>query len=153
MNYTSVKTPTWGNGAHTGIIMWVTFDGVGEVSFFASPNDPEEHGRELFARASEGEFGEIAEYVAPVIQRVIPESVTRFQAKAALSQVKDRDGISMLTRVEDYLTSKADDITKLAWSEALHFVRKSTMVRAIAAMLELTSEQVDDLFIFASTIE
>lgn len=38
----------------------------GWIPFMASPDDCEAHGRELYARAIAGEFGDIAPYVAPV---------------------------------------------------------------------------------------
>jgi len=42
------------------IDMLVKFDHMdGEVWFTASPDDPEPHGRELYQRAINGEFGEI----------------------------------------------------------------------------------------------
>jgi len=37
----------------------------GWLPFSAHPNDPEEHGRDLYARAIAGEFGPIAAYVPP----------------------------------------------------------------------------------------
>jgi len=37
--------------------------------FNASPNDPEEHGRDIYAWAIDGEFGAIAPYVAPVMTK------------------------------------------------------------------------------------
>lgn len=41
----------------------------GWIPFTASPDDVTEYGRELFARVSAGEFGEVAEYVAPPVSR------------------------------------------------------------------------------------
>jgi hypothetical protein len=37
----------------------------GLIQFTASPNDPEEHGRELYQRAVNGEFGKISPYESP----------------------------------------------------------------------------------------
>jgi hypothetical protein len=62
-----VKNPVWANPEHSLInlvIKWNRF--AEELPFTADPNDPEEHGRALFASALAGEFGEVAEYVAPV---------------------------------------------------------------------------------------
>lgn len=42
------------------IDMTVDFEGIGPVPFTATPNDCEEHGRELYARAVAGDFGPIA---------------------------------------------------------------------------------------------
>lgn len=38
----------------------------GWIPFTASPHDPEQHGREIYAAAMAGDFGEIAEYVEPI---------------------------------------------------------------------------------------
>lgn len=56
------------------IVKFKEFDN--ELPFGASPNDSEEHGRILFARAKAGEFGEIATYIAqmkPEIKMLMPE--------------------------------------------------------------------------------
>lgn len=39
----------------------------GWIPFTASPGDVEAHGRDLFARATAGEFGPVAEFVAPTV--------------------------------------------------------------------------------------
>lgn len=56
----------WANAGRTVITMMVTHNTYGDIPFSASPDDTEAHGRELFERAAAGEFGEIAEFVAPV---------------------------------------------------------------------------------------
>jgi len=63
MQYTNAHSPSF--DATGGIQLFVTFEGLGEVPFGASPNDAEAHGREIYARALAGEYGEVAPYVAP----------------------------------------------------------------------------------------
>jgi hypothetical protein len=61
------KNPVYENEQGTFIslvIKWKEFNE--EMPFGASPDDVESHGRELFARAKAGEFGEVAPYVAPI---------------------------------------------------------------------------------------
>ena len=62
-------TPTnmrWADAEHTQILMDVVFDHLrDEVPFRADPNDVEEHGRELYARAAAGDFGPVGDYEAP----------------------------------------------------------------------------------------
>lgn len=66
MKWDSVVSPTWANASHAAINMRVKFAHLKEeVPFTADPNDCEEHGRDLYARAVAGEFGEVAEYVLP----------------------------------------------------------------------------------------
>lgn len=61
MNIISAANPQWADAAHTIINLDVTFDTIGTVPFTASANDVEQHGRDLFTRASAGEFGAISD--------------------------------------------------------------------------------------------
>lgn len=64
---------------------------------------------------------------------------SRFQAKAALHLA------GLLPAVETAI-AQADPVTQLAWAEAVEYQRNSPTILALAAALELTDEQVDDLF-------
>lgn len=81
--------------------------------------------------------------VQPVVP--VPESVSAFQAKAALMLA------GILPQVEATI-AQADAFTQLAWAEALTFRRDSPAIAALSAALGLTSAQVDDLFRTAATI-
>lgn len=60
------KNPKWVDVEHSRIDIIAKFEHLNnEVPFTADPNDCEAHGRDIFARAVAGEFGEIAEYVPP----------------------------------------------------------------------------------------
>jgi len=61
MDYTSVSSPKWSKD-RASIEVLATFPGVGEVDFSAAPDDPEPHGREIYARAVVGDFGPIADF-------------------------------------------------------------------------------------------
>lgn len=79
---------------------------------------------------------------------VVPASVSRFQARAALAQA------GLLSTVDTYMSGlPADNIQRLAWQDATEFYRSSATVAAMASMLGLTDEQVDDLFVTAATIQ
>ena len=66
MNVISASNPYWANAEHTAINLVVKFNHLpDEVPFTAAQNDCEPHGRDIFQRAIENEFGEIAEYQAP----------------------------------------------------------------------------------------
>lgn len=94
--------------------------------------------------------GEITEHddAPPANQPLqIPKSVTRFQAKAALL------GAGLLAQVDAYMAlPDTPMVTKLAWTETQDFERGSPTVAGLSALLGLTSEQVDALFITASGI-
>lgn len=84
---------------------------------------------------------------APTLAPVVPQKVTRFQAKAALL------GAGLLAQVEAYMAlPDTPAVTKLAWTETQDFERGSPTVAGLSALLGLTSEQVDALFITASGI-
>lgn len=53
----------------TTIDLEIEHPALGWLPFTASPDDVEEHGRELFARATEGAFGPVADYIAPAPQQ------------------------------------------------------------------------------------
>jgi hypothetical protein len=61
-----VKNPRWANAQHTLIDIEIEHPEYGWLPFTANPNDVEEHGRQLYAEAAAGQFGPVAEYVAPV---------------------------------------------------------------------------------------
>jgi hypothetical protein len=85
------------------------------------------------------------DWIAPPVY--IPQSVTRFQGKAALMQA------GLLASVEAAVAASTDPLLPLAWDEALTFERQSAMVTGLAAALGLTSQQIDDLFVAAAQIQ
>lgn len=58
------KNPVYSDA---GVNMEVLFSEIGEwIPFHATEHDTEEHGRELYQRAIDGEFGVVAPYVEPI---------------------------------------------------------------------------------------
>lgn len=75
----------------------------------------------------------------------VPESVSRFQARASLYQA------GLLDLIDEYMALPTTPrIQKMAWEDAIEFRRDSPTVAALAQVLELTSDQVDNLFIYAT---
>lgn len=71
INLIDAQNPQWGNAEHTIIEVeakWEHLENEGYLPFLANPNDIEAHGVDLYNRCVAGEFGEIAEYVAPVVE-------------------------------------------------------------------------------------
>ena len=78
---------------------------------------------------------------------VVPKSVTRFQARAALYQA------GLLTAVEGKMGEPATaKIAQIAWEDADIFLRDSPTVAGMAAALGLDEATVDGLFIAAAKI-
>jgi hypothetical protein len=78
----------------------------------------------------------------------VPQSVSRFQARAALFEA------GKLEQVETLMAApETPMLMKLAWEDAQEFKRTSPTVAAMAAALSLTEEELDNLFISASQIQ
>jgi len=77
----------------------------------------------------------------------IPATVTRFQALAVLAAG------GYLDTVRTYIATLGEDnITRLAWENATDWERTSPTLNALATMLNLTSAEVDALFVAASQV-
>lgn len=78
----------------------------------------------------------------------VPQTVTRFQALAALHI------IGKLVEAEAKMADPATNpLTVLAWRNEQTFKRSSSLVQDIGRLLDLSEQQLDDLFITASGIE
>lgn len=72
--------------------------------------------------------------------------VSRFQCRAALMQAG-------LLEAAEYVVSQADELTRMAWVDAIEFRRASPTIEALAAALGLDESGLDDLFAKAAQIE
>ena len=68
------KNPVWGDEKKTFILLDCKFSHYADIgmtenngyySFGASPDDIEEHGRQIFEKAKAGDYGTVGDYVAP----------------------------------------------------------------------------------------
>jgi hypothetical protein len=80
MSYTQIKNPQWANAEHTLINCEVDFDDLAQefVPFTAVVSGDYEYTHQIFAECVAGNYGNIAEYVAPAPN---PEIVAKEQAK------------------------------------------------------------------------
>jgi hypothetical protein len=62
MQIEQAKNPLWANAEHTAIDCEINHSTYGWIPFTASPDDVEQHGREIFAQLSQGT---VADYVPP----------------------------------------------------------------------------------------
>lgn len=147
MNILSASNPQWADAAHTIINLDVDFKEMGPVPFTASANDTEPHGKDLFTRASAGEFGPLAVYVAPPV--AIPTVVTMRQARLALL------GAGLLTTVNSAIAAMsgtAGDAARIEWEFAATVDRGSPLVASLSAALNLSPAQLDSLFSAAAVL-
>lgn len=86
--------------------------------------------------------------LAPSPSATIPQSVSRFQARAALHLA------GLLDDVETMIAAPGTPaLAKLAWQDAQEFRRTSPTVLAMAGALGMTDAQLDDLFTAAAGID
>jgi len=141
MNYSNVTSPSWADQGHTGVRMVVTFDHCGTGPFTAADHDTEPHGRELYARAIAGDFGPIAEYVAP--PPVIPTVVTMAQARLALLHA---GLLPQVTSAIAALTGVDGDAARITWEFSPVVRRSAALVTQIATALGWGAAELDALF-------
>lgn len=88
---------------------------------------------------------EIAALPAPQPDPV-PQSVSRFQAKAALALA------GLLEQANAVVAASGNVVLQLAWAEATEFKRNSPGINALAPALGLDDAALDDLFRTAAGI-
>lgn len=86
----ATHSPSWANAEHTAINLVFDHPVYGEIPFSASPSDPEQNGRDLYSAAISGDFGQIAEYVAPLvpIAQVRSEALSAIDIAAGVARAK-----------------------------------------------------------------
>lgn len=90
--------------------------------------------------------GNTPEPTDPIVAPV-PQRITNYQGKVTLDYYRLYDEVEAYMNHPD--TPRA---AKLAWATGA-FERQGTMVLAMAAMLGLTEEQVDNMFIYGFGVE
>lgn len=81
-------------------------------------------------------------------QLIKVSDVSRAQAKLALKQ------FGLLSAVESIMSNpETPEEYKIAWNDAVMFKRNSPTVTALAQILTLDEEELDNIFKFASTVE
>ena len=108
--------------------------GIAVASNTASPGDS--YGDGAFAR--------------PVVVAPVPQSVTRRQARQALRLA------GLLGSVQAAIDSIPDDLQRdlaqIEWDDSQEFQRHRPLLIALATQMELTSEQLDNLFRTAAAL-
>ena len=100
MKVNRVINPVWSNAEKTAIELTVKFSHLDfEVPFTASPDDAESHGRALFSAAVAGDFGEVAPYVAPVIDPAVAATMRHAEILTALAEI-DKKSIRALREAD-----------------------------------------------------
>jgi hypothetical protein len=96
--------------------------------------------------AQEAIAADHADVVASRTPPAVPAFVTIRQAKLALLDAE------LLSTVQTWIDEQADEATRIYWTESTIFERNHPLIEQVATALNLTSEQVDALFVAAAQI-
>lgn len=85
---------------------------------------------------------------------LVPDYVTRRQFKLVLLQLgKLNDVLNFIENTLPGLVSASEySVIKIFWEESLHFERNNVYLNQLAPALGLSQEDLDNLFILASTL-
>ena len=89
--YAQIRNPVWSNEEHTRIDCEVDFGHLDDefVPFTADPTDVMEYSKTIFAECVAGQYGQVAEYVAPVVpEYVAPPAPTKAELLAKLEALQ-----------------------------------------------------------------
>ena len=78
------------------------------------------------------------------VEVVVPQSITRLQAKLQLSEIGKFSQVETLTQ--------EDEKAKIYWNDAANFLRTDAILLYMAEILELSDAELDNLFIEASLL-
>ncbi len=106
------SAPAWANEEQTIISLMVTFSTLPDqaVPFAARPDDPEEHGRELFERAKSGEYGPVAPYAGPSKEE---EAMLTFPSRRAAELARVEALIAPLERMRKFGMATEEELAEL----------------------------------------
>lgn len=90
---------------------------------------------------ADGEF-----HPPPTPPLLVPEEVSRFQARAALLNA------GLLAQADAVVAASGNALLQLAWTDAVSFKRNSPGIAALAPALGLDDAALDDLFRAAAEI-
>lgn len=152
--------PIWANSEHTMIDIILDHPTYGEIPFTADPDDVEPHGRELFARAVAGEFGEIQEFVPQEIE-LIPISITRRQCAIEMlyrGLITNDEAIAMASSstppalIENIFNTFAEPektIARIDFS-ANSYLRNNLLLNILMTNIGASGQDIDRFFIDAA---
>lgn len=92
---------------------------------------------------------ETGTFTPPISPKIIPQTVTMRQARLALLQVGKLGNVPSAI---DLLPSPQKEIAQIEWEFSSTVERNRPLVQALGPLLELSEEELDDLFILAGTL-
>lgn len=150
MKILSVTNLIWNNAAKTSFNATVKFEELPfeEIVYTANANDAEDHGRLLWDKANSGDYGSIADYVAPSS----PTPEEKREAMPYLTARQLRLGLLSLGKLADVptaisaLPSPEREQAEIEWQYASEFRRLHPLIVQLIPILGLTDEQIDPVW-------
>ncbi|MBN9047466.1 MAG: hypothetical protein J0H18_17640 [Rhizobiales bacterium] len=155
MAITSVENLEWVDADHTRLRAVVTFDDGRVWPMCVHGTYDTDEGLDLWTRANAGDFGAIADYVAP--PEPTPEEIRA--AMPALSAKQIRLGLLSLGKLDgvdaaiDAMSEPDRSQAKIQWEYATEFHRLHPLIVNIMPLLGLTDDQVDTAWMQFAQVE
>lgn len=142
-----VRNPVWGDADQTSIFMEVIVPWIPDewIPFIATVDYDQAYGRELFAAAKNGYFGEIGPYVAPETVPSVPQAVSALQGLLAIDFFGLAESFDAWAKSPDRTFAERAFIDK-----AQTWKRNDQTVLNAAGVLGLSDDQLDQMFIKAA---
>lgn len=102
--------------------------------------------RELTAE----EIAQMEAMQAEMEQVIVPEKISARQLRSAL--ILKGIQLSTIDAVIDSLPDPQRSLAKVDWEYSTNFYRQNSMINQLAGAMQLTSEQVDDIFILGASL-
>jgi hypothetical protein len=145
------KNPIWVNQEQTLIDLIIKWEDVErELPFTASASDVEQHGKELFAAALRGEFGEIFPYVPPEPNPTYYPILSRRQLRLGLLKL----GVTT-TQVDSVISNFPEperSVALIEWQDATGYQRNHPLVHKMTEVLRLDETVVNQTWLEASIL-
>jgi hypothetical protein len=145
MNLQYAQNPVWADATHTRVDLTIKWVGIDvEYPFTASQVDTEEHGRSIFAAAVAGQFGLIADYVAPPPPPLSPPA--RFTSLEFLDLFTEAEQLAVVTASMQSVQAKLwYDRTLAASFVTIADPRTEAGLAALVASGLLTAQRRDEI--------
>lgn len=143
-----------GTDIHCANIGW-SGDGYSilPATYADSPPDPTSYPTGNNYSIANGAVSVTRTWITPTPQVVVPKSVTNAQARYVLMQNPSpvNQGKTLFDDIDAAVTA-GGGVDQMAWEYSNNINRNSSLVTSMASALNLTSDQIDQLFIAAAAV-
>lgn len=141
-----IRSPAY--NASGGVDCEINHPDYGWIPFTASPDDPEDHGRVIYAAA-------LAMGPAPYVEPPAPLSPTPILTRRQLRLGLLANGITtaQVEAVSAAMPTEVDrEMAQIEWADASQYERAHPLVDQIGAAMSLTPEQIDAMWMAAAAL-